>query len=418
MLKCEHCGTESPDDAKFCHFCGQPLPQAEEAGAEVVESEPVVEVEPEVAAEADSAAEAEPVVVVEPELEADPVAEQPAAPEPETEPVAAVESEPEPEPEVESAAEHEARVQAAVKAHEERVAAAAAAVAAAAASTNTSTSTASSSYTANAANGASATPRTENTTRATTIPPTKTDGYISRAWRDVSQSPGWAAKSLLLALIMLVPILDFVAFGYILRWGRTAAYRDGDDLPPVAITGDYFKLGFFAALISLCWSVAFALVGSIPLIGVLMVVVAIFAAPAISLCVFRTNLLNSLPAAFDLKKVWGAYKRDVGGLMAIEWLPALICVGICLVIGLAFTLILGVGALAGAAAYSVGFGDAFFATFGMGLGLLIMIACAFIINIVGAAVQMVIFRAFGYWIRDHADEWLDEARAAAYGSYQ
>ncbi len=69
-MYCRQCGTQLPDNAKFCGYCGTPTEQ-QKATESVAAPEPVVEVEPVVVPE--PVVEVEPVVVPEPVVEVEPV---------------------------------------------------------------------------------------------------------------------------------------------------------------------------------------------------------------------------------------------------------------------------------------------------------------------------------------------------------
>ena len=49
-------------------------------------------------------------------------------------------------------------------------------------------------------------------------------GYFAAAWGDITNSPGWFSKLLLLGLLCLVPIFGaIVVMGYLYGWARDLA---------------------------------------------------------------------------------------------------------------------------------------------------------------------------------------------------
>ena len=46
--------------------------------------------------------------------------------------------------------------------------------------------------------------------------------YLSTAWNDIRQSPGWLAKALLLGLVACIPIFGWiVVYGYLYGWAES-----------------------------------------------------------------------------------------------------------------------------------------------------------------------------------------------------
>ncbi len=48
-------------------------------------------------------------------------------------------------------------------------------------------------------------------------------GCLGAAWHDITSSPGWVKRVLLLMVMNCVPVLNFFAKGYNLQWGAQAA---------------------------------------------------------------------------------------------------------------------------------------------------------------------------------------------------
>ena len=60
----------------------------------------------------------------------------------------------------------------------------------------------------------------------------KTTGYLSRAWHDLTSDKGWWQPIVILALVTLIPIVGpLIVVGYMLDWGREAAWGMSRGLP-------------------------------------------------------------------------------------------------------------------------------------------------------------------------------------------
>lgn len=233
------------------------------------------------------------------------------------------------------------------------------------------------------------------------------DGILKMAWNDFKSSPGWIGRCLLLALINCVPILNFVATGYMLQWGRKAAYRTGDPMPSGIFAERAFTMGFFAFVVSLVWSVVLsvaAVVVLIPLVGLVYFVALAFAAAFLGLALMRMCMMDRLGGAFDLSNIWQMFRRNMGGAMAACWIPGLLACAVSLAVYLVMFLALG------SSAFALATGD--FAAVSLGLGgIAVTIVCYYVMGVAGVVASLVSYRALGYWIGRHAPEWVQESYA-------
>ena len=73
--------------------------------------------------------------------------------------------------------------------------------------------------------------------------------YLSTAWNDIRQSPGWLAKALLLGLVACIPIFGWiVVYGYLYGWARDMAWGVHAPLPARIFgneDGKLYSRGFF-----------------------------------------------------------------------------------------------------------------------------------------------------------------------------
>ena len=94
--------------------------------------------------------------------------------------------------------------------------------------------------------------------------------YLSTAWNDIRQSPGWLAKALLLGLVACIPIFGWiVVYGYLYGWARDMAWGVHAPLPARIFgneDGKLYSRGFFVLVIAFVFSL---LPGVIEVIGVI-----------------------------------------------------------------------------------------------------------------------------------------------------
>lgn len=222
---------------------------------------------------------------------------------------------------------------------------------------------------------------------------------LRKGWEDLRTMPNWMAKVLLLGLISFVPILDFFVFGFAMRWGARAAFKDGRNDLKIFQEGA-FVIGFFAVVINLIWGVAFTIVGIIPLVGV---VVAVLAAPLMQLCVMRLALSRQFGDAFTFDRIWPTFKENFGSTMALYWLPNLITVAAGIIFAIIAIFVSGIFVAAVNAESAL----IIFALFGF----VLLFILAYVLCVLAVGVQLVVFRAFGYWIAEAQPDWVADACA-------
>ncbi len=242
-------------------------------------------------------------------------------------------------------------------------------------------------------------------------------GYLSRAWRDLTQDPKWWQPILILSLVSFIPIVGslFVA-GYLLDWAREGAWgMDRGVTRKVGDAGKRLKWGFFAVVISLCWTLPASIVGSalaaIPFLGWLLYIACyvcalVFGVISVAASV-RMTVYDRIGAGLQFKRLWNMARQDAGGLarcFCISLLQAVPVIVVIIILSAMLTPLLlasGAGAAAGisANAYADSSATIVAAVLGGGaLMTLIVIVLLFVAMVAYTACEALSYRAYGYWI--------------------
>ncbi|MGN0960208.1 MAG: DUF4013 domain-containing protein [Coriobacteriales bacterium] len=241
----------------------------------------------------------------------------------------------------------------------------------------------------------------------------KTTGYLSRAWHDLTSDKGWWQPIVILALVNLIPIVGpLITTGYMLDWGREAAWGMSRGLPrTVGSVGKRLKWGFFAIVIVFCWVIPLSIVGGIlaviPLLGWLVAIAAevcclVAATIACAGCI-RMTIYDRIKGGLQFSRILKMAKLDAPGLACcfgislLSAVPAII--GACLIM-------VGVLPAAGLASYAgygatgmLSEGVAVTAAVGAGLfGAIFAFVVAVAIAICSVGAQALSYRAYGYWV--------------------
>lgn len=222
---------------------------------------------------------------------------------------------------------------------------------------------------------------------------------LRQGWEDFKSMPNWMVKVLLLGLVSAVPILNFFAAGFAMRWGARAAFKDGRTDMRIFQEGA-FVLGFFEFVITLVWGIACSIVGIIPLVGIVAIVLA---APFMQLCIMRLALSRQLGDAFTFDRIWPTFKENFGSTMALFWLPNLITVAAGLVFSFVAAIVSGLFVAAVNA-------ESALIIFGL-FGFILLLIGVYVLCVLSVGVMLVVFRAFGYWIAEAQPDWVADARA-------
>lgn len=265
--------------------------------------------------------------------------------------------------------------------------------------------------------------------------------YFSTAWNDITSSPSWFPKLLLLGLVYCIPVFgQIVVLGYAFGWAREIAWGAHTPMPQHIFAnedGKLYRRGFFTLVIMFVFMLVPGILeaigaamqgatayadslygagfGVLPVIGGIFNVASAVAAFLISMpCwigVMRMTLYDRLSAGFQLPKIWSMLKRDAGGMWRILGMSILMM----LVVEVIFTLIIGlfvviaiasaVG-IAGPAYFSGSLGANMGADFGILAGGLLALGGVFIVLFIAVCyfgmvasvfVLLMVARAVGHW---------------------
>lgn len=242
---------------------------------------------------------------------------------------------------------------------------------------------------------------------------------LSMAWADVRASRGWFGKAALLALVMMVPVLNFFAVGYLLLWGCDAARGRREALPQGTFRDGSFALGFYVFAVSLIAGLVVGLVVLVPFLGLLALVAMAFLYPLLYAAYLRIGLTGCFGAAFDLSEIWARFRAGMGQAMLSWWGPSLICSAAISVLAVPITLLALVPMFAAAGFAGAGSELAVPAVLlGLGAFFLIGALVAYAILLLSACTQMVVFRAFGHWVARFAPHWAAPAAGPGEGGRQ
>lgn len=285
-------------------------------------------------------------------------------------------------------------------------------------------------------------------------------GYYSRAWNDIKNSPGWFGKLCLLALLDFIPIFGpIVAYGYLGGWARDIAWGVKSPLPARIFgneDGKLYRRGWFvfAALFiyaAIAWALTSLLMGfagaaaggaagaygngrmapasaGFDALGFVMGVLAFVVAIAIVFFALagtaRSVIYDRFSPAFQISTLWKMIKHDASGIVRI----LLMALVVGLIIGIAVScaifvvifLSIFIGIFTGGPAfmnmmsgsyddlaygYGYGYGssDAAFLSFlqsilpVLGLGILLLAAVCYLAVVGQMFITALVFRAMGYW---------------------
>ena len=259
-------------------------------------------------------------------------------------------------------------------------------------------------------------------------------GVVSSAWSDLRKSQGWIKKVFLLALIKFIPILNWVAPGYAMKWGRGLVHGESGELPKKIFADGSFTYGAYNVLISILVSLvlgvvgfvlgkiqnlfedsltAFLLISLVTFIVILLL--SVFMKMFSNLCVMKGVVARRCGACFELSKVWNAFRRKkLGALFCAVYIPKILTglvFGVCLIIlfGLFYLIF---------SEYAYGF--MYFLRYGNLNGVLYNLAQTglgfFFFFLVGKYLssccesisELVSYRALSHWINRFAPEWKDD----------
>lgn len=273
--------------------------------------------------------------------------------------------------------------------------------------------------------------------------------YFKTAWKDVTSSPRWFSRILLLSLVSLIPVFGWIVVcGYLLGWARDIAWGAATPLPNrifdnadgmlyrrglfslvlaivcgivprlVLLIGQFVSAGSFTGadivfggmgiahppLGSRAWGFPFDALSTAWGAATLLAAIAagIFAVVFGWVGAMRMSIYGRLSAGFQLGKSWAMIRRDAKGIVKIFGM-SIACAAVG---GAILTATCVAAAFIGMAAMSLfslaagraALGFVAFILVGMGMlavFLLVLIVTQFVSVLSGALLA----RALGYWTR-------------------
>ena len=247
-------------------------------------------------------------------------------------------------------------------------------------------------------------------------------GNVGQAWSDITSTPNWIKRVLILMLMNCVPVLDIFFRGYVLQWGAEAVRGKAAPMVPGSFNKKTFVLGLVPFVLNILLNLGSAVLwvlGFIPFIGFILAIVADWMASAFCyMAIMRVGATGSFGSAFDLSELVRVYRKNIGGLLFATIIPGLICSAIAFLVGFILLLIVSLfsmGSLDGieqAIRYLNRYGDpiaiisifgSLIAVFGVALILVILFA-----SFMDGFAQLWTMRAVGYWVGRNVPEWAAE----------
>ncbi len=241
-------------------------------------------------------------------------------------------------------------------------------------------------------------------------------GYLSRAWHDLTQDPKWWQPILILSLVSCIPIVGglFVA-GYLLDWGREGAWGMTRGITrKVGDATKRLKWGFFAVVISICWTLPVSIIGNIlsamPVLGIILYIASYVCTLILGVIAMGANIrmtiYDRIGAGLQFKRIWNMARKDAGGLARcfcislLEVVPVIVMVIIILIACGPVLIASGTGAYMGTSMSYVD-NTAALVTALIGGGLLITLivfVLCFVALVAYTTCEALAYRAYGYWI--------------------
>lgn len=258
---------------------------------------------------------------------------------------------------------------------------------------------------------------------------------LKRSWMDFKASPGKFKILLKLTGFQFVPgVGGLVLSGYSFTWAKEQALGRHMPMPGKIVRPGVLDNGLYiygvsliAGIASLAAWVFFGTVLSALGLGALLVPLALVflvcSAPFFQVMYMRTALCGRVRSGANLKRVWDLFSAPgkMGKTFTSYWVPALLSGFVCVAIGI----LLGVVAT-GVAVTSAPFhgymhylNDAAYVAWWIISLLLsffpVLTIGLFALNFVSAAAQIIVARAFGYWMQDfHPEEWQEYQEHSKY----
>ena len=231
---------------------------------------------------------------------------------------------------------------------------------------------------------------------------------LTMAMRAMASSSAWIGKVVVLSILMCIPIVNFIALGYMLQWGRRGAFGPDHPLTWSFLADRAFLMGFFVFVINIIWGLVQTLFMNIPVLGFL---VMFFLLPLVHVCVIRMGVYGRFSEAFRFGICGRKYIDHFTDVIVIVWLPMIVTE----VMGsLCSWYVLGALGISNEMLLALATGamdaQAFVAALQIApMTMLAITLLGFLYGVVSVIAQLVMFRALGYWVARYAPEWVHDA---------
>ena len=275
--------------------------------------------------------------------------------------------------------------------------------------------------------------------------PVQAEGPLGAAWRDITSTPNWMKRIIILALISLVPILNFAVVGYAMKWARDLSFGKRQTMPNKIFEEGEIKYGFFATLVDIALSSAvcivvtialviigaifglFSLVAATVIVSILSVIIGIlmviFLAPFLMVSNMRMVIVGPLESAFNVRKTWAAFRSKMGGAVVAVLVPVIVSGIIASILFAIFSAITAGAVYSGISGMeyfnnyyyyddpSAMFGPAAQMISSLGFGVLLVGIIFYVITMfISTFASILSYRAMGHWAARTAPVWAVESK--------
>ena len=253
-------------------------------------------------------------------------------------------------------------------------------------------------------------------------------GCLGEAWHDITSSPGWVKRVLLLMVMNCVPVLNFFAQGYNLQWGAEAACGRAGALPRGAFGKKTFLAGLLFMVINLLGGIAGVVLlafNLIPFVGFIVVGIGnLLISTFVALAAMRMMVYRSFGEAFELSSLFTKFKGGLGSLFAAACVPGIIAGVLVFLVMVLVMAVMVIASMAGTPAGYCGYGASSL-IYGFGYHGYDPVGTAVALLSMFGGVTLLIFvlalfsygfadlwstRAVGHWVARNAPEWAEEER--------
>lgn len=267
-------------------------------------------------------------------------------------------------------------------------------------------------------------------------------GYFRTAWSDITQSPHWVMRILLLALLCFIPVFGWIVIaGYLWGWARDMAWGVHAPLPERIFEnadGTLYSRGFFAAVIAVVcavvmnvlqsagglissgsfagsafvWGDVHSIYQTVAPLGLVSGLLSLFSFAVLCAVSFivtlfkwvgtmRMSIYGRLSAGFQISRIWAMIRHDFKGILRIlgMWLIVSFVAGIAIALAVSVVIFAGILCVSFFASTGVHASDVSFLPIVVAAMILMLVALAValfaaFLGVMGCAL---VVRAVGQW---------------------